>query len=85
MKYQIEFTPLAERQFKGFSRDIQIRLKKKIDSLSDNPRPSGVQKLAGEEDFYRIRIGDYRVIYQIRDKILFILILKIGHRREVYR
>lgn len=85
MKYQIEFAPLAARQFKILPQGFQARVKKRIDSLSDNPRPAGVQKLEGIEDLYRIRVGDYRVIYQIQDKALLILVVKIGHRREVYR
>ena len=53
--------------------------------LAANPRPPGVEKLAGPDDFYRIRVGDYRIIYQIQDDVLMILVVKIGHRREVYR
>jgi mRNA interferase RelE/StbE len=57
----------------------------KISALAENPRPVGIEKLSGsEEDFYRIRIGDYRVLYTIQDKVLLILIIKVRHRREVY-
>ena len=83
--YRIEFSPRAERDFRNLPGDIQIRLKPHIDKLAHNPRPRGVEKMAGEESLYRIRIGDYRVVYNIEDDILLILVVKIGHRREVYR
>jgi mRNA interferase RelE/StbE len=63
----------------------QARLGRRIESLADNPRPQGVKKLAGEDDFYRVRMGDYRIVYQIRDKSLLVLIVRLGHRSEVYR
>jgi mRNA interferase RelE/StbE len=85
MAYRIEFAPAADRQFRKLPRDIQARLKVRIDALMGNPRPRGVEKLQGEDDHYRIRIGDYRVIYQVLDKVLLILVVKIGHRREIYR
>jgi len=66
-------------------RAVQIRLKKKIDLLSANPHLHGSKKLDEKYDFYRIRIGDYRVVYQIQDKALLILIVKVGHRRDIYR
>ncbi len=56
----------------------------KIDALRDDPRPPGSVKLAGEEH-YRVRQGDYRIVYEIRETKLFITVIKIGHRREVYR
>ena len=52
---------------------------------SDVPRPPGCDKLAGPEDMYRIRVGDYRIVYQVCDEALMILVVKIGHRRDVYR
>jgi len=57
----------------------------KIDGLRVNPRPNGSKKLNKEDPLYRIRVGDYRVVYQIQDKILLVLILKVGHRRDIYR
>ena len=84
MHYRIEFAPLAQRQLRKLERGIQSRLLQRIETLSSNPRPSGVKKLADEDDLYRIRIGEYRVIYQIRDRDLIVLVLKIGHRREIY-
>lgn len=63
----------------------QKRLAKRMKSLQDTLCPQGVKRLTGVEDLYRIREGDYRIIYTIRDKALIILVVKIGHRREVYR
>ena len=85
MIYRIEFAPKAHRQLLKLSREVQARLSPRIQALSQNPRPPGVKKLAGEEDLYRIRVGDYRIIYEIRDKFLVVLIVGIGPRREVYR
>ncbi len=85
MTYQIEFVNQAAKQFRTLPVQIQEQLKAKIDALSTNPRPHGITKLAGEDDLYRIRSGDYRIIYTIQDRQLLILIVKIGHRRDVYR
>ena len=64
---------------------MQVRLRRRIDSLAENPRPQGIKKLAGEEDLYRLRVGDYRIIYQIQEKRLIVLVVGVGHRTEVYR
>jgi mRNA interferase RelE/StbE len=85
MKYRIEFSPTAESQFKKLPKEVQTRLKHRIDTLAENPFPRGVKKLSAEENFYRLRIGDYRIIYQVKGKALLILILKLGHRKNVYR
>ena len=85
MTYAIEFSHQAARQFKDLPKQVQVRLKPKIDELAENPRPRRVEKLKGEDDLYRIRVGDYRVIYQVRDKALIVLVVKIGDRKEVYK
>ena len=85
MKYRIEFSPAAESQFKKLPKEVQARLKHRIDALAENPFPRGVKKLSAEESFYRLRIGDYRIIYQVQGKALLILILKLGHRKNIYR
>jgi mRNA interferase RelE/StbE len=53
--------------------------------LAADPRPSGCKKLTGNTDYYRMRVGDYRVLYEVRDRDVLVLVIKIGHRREVYR
>jgi len=85
MRYRIEFFPRAELQFKKLPKELQIRLKHRIDTLAENPFPRGVKKLSTEENIYRLRIGDYRIIYQVQGNALLILILKLGHRKDVYR
>jgi mRNA interferase RelE/StbE len=68
------------------SKAIRVRIGGKIDSLKKNPTPQGVKLLKGKgREAYRIRVGDYRILYQIEKDILTILVIKIGHRREVYR
>lgn len=85
MAYRIEFAPRAARDFKSLDGSIQRRIKQRIDSLAENPFPSGIKKLEGEDELYRLRVGDYRVLYQVQGKVLVILIVGVGHRREVYR
>lgn len=82
--YRLEFTPGADRQFRNLPKDVQERLTPHIDALIRNPRPPGIKKLKGE-DAYRLRVGDHRIIYEVHDKRLLVLVVKIGHRREVYR
>ncbi|KAF0249831.1 MAG: RelE/StbE family addiction module toxin [bacterium] len=84
MKYKVEFSPKAERQFKKLSKQVQLRLKGAIDALALEPRPSGSEKTK-KGGFYRIREGDYRIIYEIEDQKLLVLVLFLGHRREIYR
>ena len=85
MSFRILFAKSAEKAFLGLDRDIQRRIARAIESLGKNPRPSGYVKLQGESDLYRIRAGDWRVVYTIQNQKLIVLVLKIGHRREIYR
>jgi len=85
MAYTILLAPPAERQLKTFTPSVQKRLVRRLKTLRENPRPQGVKKLAGEENLYRIRQGDYRLIYTIGDKELIVLVVKIGDRKEIYR
>ncbi len=85
MAYAIQFKPLALRQLENLPRDAQKRVAAKIEKLRDEPVPAGCKKLVGIPDAWRIRIGDYRVIYQIHHGNLLILVVTIGHRRDVYR
>ncbi|MBD2090368.1 type II toxin-antitoxin system RelE/ParE family toxin [Microcoleus sp. FACHB-1515] len=85
MPYQIQFATKAAKQFKALPANIQQRIQPKIDALADTPLPSGVVKLEASLNLYRIRIGDYRVIYELQDKALIVLVVKVGHRRNIYR
>ena len=83
--YAIEVAPAAERAIKKLSDEIRRRIVKAILKLEEEPRPSGIRKLSGENDLYRIRVGDYRIVYKIQDDVLVVVIVRVGHRREVYR
>jgi mRNA interferase RelE/StbE len=83
--YAIELKKSALKALKKLPREISKILAKEIDSLEKDPRPHGVKKLEGNDNLYRIRKGDYRIIYQIQDKKLIVLVVLIGNRREIYR
>lgn len=85
MSYKIKLKPSAIRTLAKIPKDDQKAIRLRIDSLANTPFPPNVKKLEGEEDLYRVRTGDYRIIYQIHKKILLIIVLAIGHRKEVYR
>jgi mRNA interferase RelE/StbE len=84
MTYSIEFKPSAQRQLARLHQAIVPRLQAKIDALAENPRPNGYKKLQGFQNRYRIRVGEYRVIYEIHDEILLVLIVKVGPRGDIY-
>lgn len=83
--YTIEIQTKAKRQLQTFDKQTQERLSKAVDQLAKNPRPDNCKALRGFHGIFRIRIGDYRVVYEIKDSELIILVVEIGHRREVYR
>ena len=85
MTYRIEFKPSALKSLKKLSKDVQRRIGVKIDSLSENPRTPGVEKLSGKHDLYRVKVGNYRIVYTIYDDKLLVLVVEIGHRREIYQ
>ena len=85
MTYAVEIKPSALATLKRLPKGIAARISNKIELLSHEQRPHGVEKLAGEENLYRIRMGDYQIVYQIQDKSSQVLVLRIGHRKEVYR
>jgi len=84
-KYRVEITPAAQRELSKLPKNVQKRVDERIQALAENPRPPGSKKLEGEDGFHRIRVGDYRIVYQIKDKVLLVLVIRIGNRREVYR
>ncbi len=85
MAYAVEFTRSALREFKSLERPVQRRIATHIDELANDPFPHGCKKLVGESDHYRIRIRDYRVIFRVEGRRLIVVVVKIGHRRDVYR
>lgn len=84
MAYEIELTRAAAREFKKLERTVQVRLKDAIDALADDPRPGGVKKLAGEDNLWRVRVGDYRIIYSIYEDRLIVLVVRLRHRKDAY-
>lgn len=84
-KYRVEFTPAALRQFKKLPKEIQRRVATVIDKLERNPYPDGAKKLTNEDRLFRVRIGDYRVVYQVENKQLLVLVVRVRHRKEVCR
>jgi mRNA interferase RelE/StbE len=85
MAYAIQFKPNALRQLEELPHAVRNRLGATIEALCDDPFPAGCKKLSGVPDTWRVRVGDYRVIYQVHRRILLVLVLTVGHRREVYR
>lgn len=85
MANTIQFTPAAAKQLEKLDAPVRRRIGAAIDGLVDNARPQGAKKLQGSDDLWRIRIGDYRVIYQIHDRQLLVIIVTIGHRGDIYR
>jgi mRNA interferase RelE/StbE len=84
-RYRIEFAPSAAKAYQSLPADVQKRLRPRIDALATEPRPPGVKMLKGETQRYRIRVGEYRVVYEIRNRVLIVIVLAIGHRKDVYR
>lgn len=84
-RYQVSFAPAALRQLRKLPHDVQKRIIRATESLEADPRPPGSAKLANEVDLYRIRVGDWRVVYRIKDQQLLVLVVRIGHRRDVDR
>jgi mRNA interferase RelE/StbE len=83
--YEVAFTKRAAKELRKLGHQARERIAPKIDALAEDPRPHGCKKLSGEEDLWRIRVGDYRVLYQIRDDELLVLIVGVGHRSDIYR
>jgi mRNA interferase RelE/StbE len=83
--YRVVVLPSAARSLGRLPRNDIRRIAEVLDNLQTDPRPSGVVKLTGEGDKYRVRVGRYRILYIIRDEILTVTVVAIGHRRDVYR
>ena len=83
--YRIEFARSATKDLRTIDRQWLPRIASAIDALADDPRPSGCKKLVGSEHTYRIRIGDYRIVYDIHGAKLVVSVIRVRHRRDVYR
>ena len=83
--YTLELSSAAQKALERLPKNVVIRVDKAINSLALDQRPRGYKKLAGTDNDYRIRVGDYRVVYEIADEIRIVRINRVRHRREVYR
>jgi len=83
--YEVLISSQAERDLRRLPKSLMDRIIPHIRALARNPRPSGCLKLSGTKSDYRIRVGDYRVLYEIADAIRIVRIMRVRHRREVYR
>jgi mRNA interferase RelE/StbE len=83
--YRIEFAKPAVKQFAKLPQNIRQRVSDRIETLAVVTRPAGCKKLVDTESLYRLREGDYRIIYQVEDDVLLVLVVRIGHRGDVYR
>ena len=75
----------AQRDIKSLDRPVQKRILARLSELASEPRPAGAELLTGLADVWRVRVGDYRIVYTIKDDVLLVLVLRVGHRREVYK
>jgi mRNA interferase RelE/StbE len=84
VSYTVEFRPRAAKQLKALPKGVRKTIAQVVDALAEKPRPSGSVQLKGT-DLMRVRVRDYRVIYELRDDVLLVLVVRIGHRRDIYR
>lgn len=85
MSYKIEVKKSAAKALKKIPKADRKRIVNKIDSLAENPPFPETSKMKGDNPFHKIRVGDYRIVYEIQEDVLLILIVKIGHRKDIYR
>ncbi len=85
LPYKVIFKPSADRALSKLPVEAQRRIVRAADALAVEPRPHGVVKLAGDENLWRVRVGEYRIVYEIHDGQLIVLVLRVAHRRDVYR
>ncbi|GAC1606206.1 MAG: type II toxin-antitoxin system RelE/ParE family toxin [Pseudarthrobacter sp.] len=85
MSYAVQFAPAALRQLRKLPPDARRRIQAAIELLAETPRPTGAKKLSGSSGDWRVRTGDYRIIYEVRDAQLSVLVLAAGHRRDIYK
>jgi mRNA interferase RelE/StbE len=83
-KYKIEIKKSAVKEISNLPQKELLKILSKIESLADNPRPIGAIKLSGD-DRYRLRVGIYRILYQIFDDRLIVIVVKVGHRKDIYK
>ena len=83
--YAVQLKPSVDRRLRRLPVDVQRRIVVEMTALGVDPRPAGVVKLAGVENLWRIRVGDYRIVYEIEDARAVVTVLRVAHRKDVYR
>lgn len=84
MTYRVEVAPAALRQLRKLDPSARRRVQAAIELLADQPRPGGAKKLVGGEGEWRVRTGDYRIVYEVHDNVLVVLVVAVGHRRDIH-
>lgn len=84
-KYEVQLARRAQRVLAALERREQQRIRAALDLLADSPRPPNCVAMQGEDSVFRVRVGGYRIVYEVLDTVLLVHVVRIGHRREVYR
>jgi mRNA interferase RelE/StbE len=84
-RYSVRFTRTAEKELQAQDAPVRARILRNIGALADNPRPPGVKRLTAADNLWRIRVGDYRIVYEIHDAELIVRLIRIAHRSKAYR
>lgn len=82
--YEIEVRPAALRALRRIDKPHRLRIEDAIDGLATDPRPHGTKALQGHRGRLRIRVGDYRIVYEVQDEQLVVVVVTLGHRRDIY-
>ncbi|MGF1646104.1 MAG: type II toxin-antitoxin system RelE/ParE family toxin [Kineosporiaceae bacterium] len=83
--FRVRYDPRVAKDLRKLDRTVARRIAAAVDELASQPRPAGVRRLTGATDLWRIRVGDYRVVYTVRDAELLVLVVRVAHRKQVYR
>ena len=83
--YRVEVEPAVARTLSKLSSKVRDRILRRVQELAHDPRPVGCVKLIGLAETYRIRVGDFRVLYEVHDRLVLVVVVRVGHRKEVYR
>jgi mRNA interferase RelE/StbE len=84
-RYTVQLKPSADRSLARLPVDAQRRITLALTDLGEDPRPPGVKKLAGDDNLWRVRVGPYRVVYEVHDRPPVVMVLRVAHRKDVYR
>lgn len=85
MTYRVQLSKRARRELDSLERKEQQRIRAALDLLAEEPRPPRCVAMSGYQSTYRVRVGDYRIVYEVRDSELYVFVINIGHRRSIYR